>query len=70
MYSRYIEAAVNGLLIGCLYLPNGNPAPGPKFEYKLRWFDRLSRYAAELLANDIPAVLAGDFNVMPSDLDV
>ena len=69
-HSRYIEAAVNGLLIACLYLPNGNPAPGPKFEYKLRWFDRLSRYAAELLANEIPTVLAGDFNVMPTDLDV
>jgi exodeoxyribonuclease-3 len=68
--SRYIEAAVNGLLIGCLYLPNGNPAPGPKFDYKLKWFARLQAHAKELLAGDIPAVLAGDFNVMPTDLDV
>ena len=68
--SRYIEAAVNGVLIGCLYLPNGNPAPGPKFDYKLRWFERLTSHAAELLASDAPVVLAGDFNVMPTDLDV
>jgi exodeoxyribonuclease-3 len=69
-HSRYIEAAVDGVLLGCLYLPNGNPAPGPKFEYKLRWFQRLSEYAAELLASDLPIVLAGDYNVMPTDLDV
>jgi len=69
-HSRYIEAAVDGILIGCLYLPNGNPAPGPKFDYKLRWFDRLATHAAELLATGIPAVLAGDFNVMPTELDV
>jgi exodeoxyribonuclease-3 len=68
--SRYIEAAVNGVLIGCLYLPNGNPAPGPKFDYKLRWFERLTNHAAELLASGTPVVLAGDFNVMPTDLDV
>ena len=68
--SRYIEAAVDGLLIGCLYLPNGNPAPGPKFDYKLAWFKRLEAHARRLLAGDIPAVLAGDFNVMPTDLDV
>jgi exodeoxyribonuclease-3 len=68
--SRYIEAAVNGVLIGCLYLPNGNPAPGPKFDYKLRWFERLTLHAAELLASDAPVVLAGDFNVMPTDVDV
>ena len=68
--SRDIEAAVNGVLIGCLYLPNGNPAPGPKFDYKLRWFERLMSHAAELLASDAPVVLAGDFNVMPTDLDV
>lgn len=68
--SRYIEAAVNGILIGCLYLPNGNPAPGPKFDYKLRWFDRLRRYAAELLAHKVPVALIGDFNVMPTELDV
>ena len=69
-HSRYIEAAVNGLLIGCLYLPNGNPAPGPKFDYKLRWFRRLQGYAAELLEMEVPALLVGDFNVMPTDLDV
>jgi exodeoxyribonuclease-3 len=68
--SRYIEAAVNGVLICCLYLPNGNPAPGPKFDYKLRWFERLTNHAAELLASGAPVVLAGDFNVMPTDLDV
>jgi exodeoxyribonuclease-3 len=70
LHSRYIEAAVDGILIGCLYLPNGNPAPGPKFDYKLRWFERLTKYAAEMLALDVPFVLAGDFNVMPTDLDV
>jgi exodeoxyribonuclease-3 len=69
-HSRYIEAAIDGLVVGCLYLPNGNPAPGPKFDYKLRWFERLTSYAAELLALGAPVVLAGDFNVMPTDLDV
>ncbi len=68
--SRYIEVAVDGILVGCLYLPNGNPAPGPKFEYKLKWFDRLQEYAAELMDLDIPALLIGDFNVMPTELDV
>ncbi|MDQ0464953.1 exodeoxyribonuclease-3 [Caulobacter ginsengisoli] len=68
--SRYIEAAVNGLVIGCLYLPNGNPAPGPKFDYKLAWFARLHAYAAQLLEMGVPAVLAGDYNVMPTELDV
>ncbi len=68
--SRYLEAVVHGVLVACLYLPNGNPAPGPKFDYKLRWFERLSRRAAELLATGQPVVLAGDFNVMPTDLDV
>ncbi|GAC1532739.1 MAG: exodeoxyribonuclease III [Vulcanimicrobiaceae bacterium] len=68
--SRYIEAAVNGILIGCLYLPNGNPAPGPKFDYKLAWFDALHHYAATLFARRVPTILAGDFNVMPTDLDV
>jgi exodeoxyribonuclease-3 len=65
-----IEAAVDGVLIGCLYLPNGNPAPGPKFDYKLRWFDRLATHAVELLATGVPVMLAGDFNVMPTELDV
>jgi exodeoxyribonuclease-3 len=68
--SRYIEAAVNGVLIGCLYLPNGNPAPGTKFDYKLRWFERLNAHAATLLGSGAPVVLAGDFNVMPTDIDV
>ena len=69
-HSRYIEAAVNGVLIGCLYLPNGNPAPGPKFDYKLRWFERLTAHAAELLTTGAQVVLAGDYNVMPTELDV
>lgn len=68
--SRYIEAIVNGMLIGCLYLPNGNPYPGPKFDYKLRWFERLIAYAEELLQLDVPVILAGDYNVMPTGLDV
>ena len=70
LHSRYIEAVVNDVVVGCLYLPNGNPAPGPRFEYKLRWFDRLLRHAAELIGEGSPAVLAGDFNVIPTDLDV
>ncbi|QEE43626.1 exodeoxyribonuclease III (plasmid) [Rhizobium sp. WL3] len=68
--SRYIEAAVNGVIIGCLYLPNGNPAPGSKFDYKLRWFNRLHAHAKGLLDLEIPVALIGDFNVMPTDLDV
>lgn len=69
-HSRYIEARVNGILIGCIYLPNGNPAPGPKFDYKLRWIERLTAYAAGLLAADKPVLLTGDFNVIPSESDV
>jgi exodeoxyribonuclease III len=69
-HSRYIEAEVQGIRIGCLYLPNGNPAPGPKFDYKLRWFQRLTVHAAELIGLDIPVVLTGDYNVMPTELDV
>ena len=68
--SRYMEAMVNGVLICCLYLPNGNPAPGPKFDYKLRWFERLKTHAAMLFASDKPVVLTGDFNVMPTEIDV
>ena len=68
--SRYLEAMVNDILIGCLYLPNGNPAPGPKFDYKLHWFERLNAHAAALIALDKPVVLAGDFNVIPTELDV
>ena len=70
LHSRYIEAAVRGVIVGCLYLPNGNPAPGPKFDYKLKWFERFTARAAELLAHSVPVVLAGDYNVMPTDLDV
>jgi exodeoxyribonuclease-3 len=69
-HSRYIEAVIDGMIVGCLYLPNGNPAPGPKFDYKLRWFDRLAEHASSLLATGEPVVLAGDYNVMPTDLDV
>jgi exodeoxyribonuclease-3 len=69
-HSRYIEAIVNGITIGCLYLPNGNPAPGPKFDYKLRWFERFTEHAAELFASGKPVVLTGDYNVMPTEIDV
>ena len=69
-HSRYIEAAVCGLLIGNLYLPNGNPWPGPKFDYKLAWMDRLHEHAADLLDSGLPAMLIGDFNVIPTPLDV
>ena len=69
-HSRYIEAAVCGIVVGCLYLPNGNPAPGPKFDYKLRWFEGLISHASELLALNAPVALIGDYNVMPTDLDV
>src|SRR6202453_4116963 len=69
-HSRYIEATVAGVVIGCLYLPNGNPAPGPKFEYKLGWFERLIQHAAGLVNQKSPVVLAGDYNVIPTDLDV
>ncbi len=68
--ARYIEAAVEGMLIACLYLPNGNPRPGPKFDYKLAWFDRLVTHANALIALEAPVVLAGDFNVVPSDADI
>ena len=68
--SRYIEAAVNGVLIATLYAPNGNPQPGPKFKYKLAWMKRLLAHAAELYALDAPVVLAGDFNVVPTDADI
>ena len=70
MHSRYIEAKVNGIIIGCLYLPNGNPAPGPKFDYKLKWFERLTIHAAELFASGVPVILTGDYNVMPTEKDV
>jgi exodeoxyribonuclease-3 len=67
---RYIEAAVRGVLIGCLYAPNGNPAPGPKFAYKLAWHARFEAHAAELLATGVPVVLAGDYNVVPEPRDI
>src|SRR5215469_13709879 len=63
-------AAVSGVLVACLYLPNGNPQPGPKFDYKLAWFDRLIAHARQLFAEGVPVVLAGDFNVVPTDLDI
>jgi exodeoxyribonuclease-3 len=69
-HSRYIEAMVGDLTVACLYLPNGNPAPGPKFDYKLMWFARLLVHAKSLLKSGKPVILAGDFNVMPTDLDV
>ena len=68
--SRYIEAAVNGVLIACLYAPNGNPQPGPKFDYKLAWHKRLNTHAKSLMKAGIPVVLAGDFNVAPTPADV
>ena len=68
--ARYIEAAIAGILVGCIYLPNGNPQPGPKFDYKLDWFKRLSRHARKLLRQDVPVVLAGDYNVAPTAIDI
>ncbi|NQE65332.1 exodeoxyribonuclease III [Caulobacter sp. RHG1] len=68
--ARYIEAAVNGVLIGCLYLPNGNPNPGPKFDYKLAWFEALNAHAQTLLDSGAPVVLAGDYNVVPTEADI
>ncbi len=69
-HSRYIEAEVRGILIGCIYLPNGNPAPGPKLDYKLKWLARLTRHSQDLLASNKPAILAGDYNVIPTEIDV
>jgi exodeoxyribonuclease-3 len=68
--ARYIEAAVNGVIVASLYLPNGNPQPGPKFDYKLDWFRRLKLQAAKFLKQDLPVVLAGDYNVAPTGLDI
>lgn len=70
LQSRYMEALVNNVMICCLYLPNGNPAPGPKYDYKLAWFERLSKRSAALLKFEIPVLMIGDFNVMPTELDV
>lgn len=68
--SRYIEAAIRGVLVACLYAPNGNPQPGPRYDYKLQWLERLNAHAAELFATGLPVVLAGDYNVAPTDLDI
>jgi exodeoxyribonuclease-3 len=68
--ARYIEAAVNGVLVASIYLPNGNPQPGPKFAYKLAWFERLIEHAAALMAAGVPVVLAGDYNVVPTEADI
>lgn len=68
--ARYIEAAVNGVLVASIYLPNGNPQPGPKFDYKRAWFERLIVHAAELAAAGVPVVLAGDYNVVPTESDI
>ena len=68
--SRYLEAVVDGILIGCLYLPNGNPQPGPKFDYKLAWFERFNAHAAKLFDSGLPVVLCGDYNVVPTDADI
>lgn len=69
-HSRYIEAIVDDITIGCLYLPNGNPTPGPKFDYKLKWFDRLIKHASGLLSMGKPVILTGDYNVIPTESDV
>ena len=69
-HSRYIEAVVNDITIGCLYLPNGNPQPGPKFDYKLAWFERFIAHAVPLSKSKQPVVLAGDYNVVPTDFDI
>jgi exodeoxyribonuclease III len=69
-HSRYIEADIHGLTVACIYLPNGNPQPGPKFDYKLAWFERLIEYAAQLWASGRPVILAGDYNVVPTDSDI
>lgn len=68
--ARYLEAAVHGIYVACLYLPNGNPRPGPKFDYKLAWFERLVRHAKTLVDLEHPVALAGDFNVVPTDFDI
>jgi exodeoxyribonuclease-3 len=69
-HSRYVEAEIEGMIIASIYLPNGNPQPGPKFDYKLAWFERFNQHAARLLAEKRPVVLAGDFNVVPTDEDI
>ncbi|MBJ7407424.1 MAG: exodeoxyribonuclease III [Bradyrhizobium sp.] len=68
--ARYIEAAVRGIIVTSIYLPNGNPQPGPKFDYKLDWFARLRRHAKTFIKQDLPVVLAGDYNVAPTEIDI
>ena len=68
--ARYIEAAINGIIVTSIYLPNGNPQPGPKFDYKLEWLGRLKSHAAKFIKQELPVVLAGDFNVAPTELDI
>jgi exodeoxyribonuclease III len=68
--ARYVEAAVSGVLIGCIYAPNGNPHPGPRFDYKLAWLERLNEHAAGLFAQKLPVALVGDYNVVPTDADI
>ncbi|MGZ3411731.1 MAG: exodeoxyribonuclease III [Xanthobacteraceae bacterium] len=68
--ARYLEAAVNGIIVASIYLPNGNPQPGPKFDHKLAWFKRLTKHARNLLAQDVPVILAGDYNVAPTEIDI
>nr|WP_295932960.1 exodeoxyribonuclease III [uncultured Dyadobacter sp.] len=70
LHSRYLEVIVEKMLLGCIYLPNGNPAPGEKFDYKMKWFKRLKKHAKYLLSEEIPVILAGDYNVIPTELDV
>jgi exodeoxyribonuclease-3 len=69
-HSRYLEAEVGGLVVCCLYLPNGNPQPGPKFDYKLKWFERLIQHATNLCGSRKPVIMAGDYNVVPTDFDI
>lgn len=68
--ARYVEAAINGIVVASIYAPNGNPQPGPKFDYKLAWMERLRRHATNLRRTGAPVVFAGDFNVAPADLDI
>jgi len=68
--SRYVEAAIGGILIGCIYAPNGNPQPGPKFNYKLAWLERLAKHSGSLIKDSVPAILVGDYNVVPTPFDI
>jgi len=70
LHARYLEAAIDGVMVGCLYAPNGNPQPGPKFDYKLAWMDRMIDHARHLYGSGVPVVLAGDYNIVPTDFDI